>query len=119
MVVDFAAVSTFLSELGQPARTFGLQMYTELFMDDRAGRLVLDLGLHLDPSPLIEQGFLSPFDGYVRRVTFWGVWTVDKEFGAVLGRPGTLTDLSTTTCPRPPYWREDDFVSYLAWTCTE
>lgn len=70
----------------------------------------MDLGLHLDPAPLVTQGYLTPFDSYVRSCTFWGVWTIDKEFGAILGRPGTLLNLNIT-CPRPPYWRDDDFVS--------
>lgn len=76
---------------------------------DRAGRLVVDLGLHLDPSHLLEKGYLTSLDGYVRSRAFWGIWSLDKEVGAILGRP-SLVDL-LITCPRPPVWQEDDFVS--------
>ena len=76
----------------------------------RCGRLVTDLGLNLNPVPLVEAGLLTSLDSYMRSRTFWGVWSVDKEYGALLGRPGTLCDISIT-CPRPIYWLPDDFVS--------
>lgn len=76
----------------------------------RAGRIVTDLGLHLDPSALIDQGYISRLDGYVRCRTFWGVWTLDKEFGALLGRPATLVN-TCITCPQEDWCPEDDFVS--------
>lgn len=87
-------------------------------------------GLHLDPTALIERGILTQMDCYVRSRSFWGIFSLDKvgrcvtatpqpsylslrqEFNALLGRPGTLVDISIT-CPRPPRWHEDDHVSRI------
>ena len=48
-------------------------------------------------------------DSYVRCRAFWGIYSMDMEFGAILGRPGTLVDVNYT-CPRAPRWHEDDLV---------
>ena len=72
-------------------------------------RIANDLGLHLDPMPLIASRCLTQEEAYVRCITFWGIWTLDKEFGALLGRPCVFRDM-VITCPRPAYWRSEDFV---------
>lgn len=59
--------------------------------------------------PLIASRRLTQEEAYVRCITFWGIWTMDKEFGALLGRPCVFRDM-VITCPRPAYWRSEDFV---------
>lgn len=76
----------------------------------RSGRIVFDLGLHLDASFLLQKGVVTEEDLYVRSRAFWGVWVFDKEFSALVGRPSTLRDVQIT-CPKPDYWELDDFVS--------
>lgn len=74
------------------------------------GRLLLDLGLHLDPLPMVSRKILTPEDAWVRSRTFWGVWSVDKEFSALVGRPSVIRNI-IITCPKPEYWENEDFVS--------
>lgn len=76
----------------------------------RCGRLVLDLGLHLDPRQLMERGVLAAEESWLRSRTFWGIWSVDKEFSALVGRPSAIRDI-VVTCPKPAYWEAEDFVS--------
>lgn len=76
----------------------------------RCGRLVLDLGLHLDCLHLLDRGILTDKDRYVRSVTFWGIWSVDKEYSAMVGRPCSIRNV-VITCPKPGYWPLEDFVS--------
>ncbi|KAM0788051.1 hypothetical protein ACM66B_001223 [Microbotryomycetes sp. NB124-2] len=71
-------------------------------------RLVLDLGLHLDVSSHVATGKITTEHAYVRSVCFWGVWSLDKEFTALLGRPCILRNI-VITCPKPEYWPQDDF----------
>jgi hypothetical protein len=54
----------------------------------RCFRLVLDLGLHLDPYPLVEKGLMSREDAHVRLLAFWGCYVFDKGWAAYLGRTG-------------------------------
>ncbi|KAK4047657.1 hypothetical protein OIO90_006086 [Microbotryomycetes sp. JL221] len=71
-------------------------------------RLVLDLGLHLDVSALVPLGKVTIEQAYVRSQCFWGIWSLDKEFTALLGRPCMLRDI-VITCPMPAHWHADDF----------
>lgn len=71
---------------------------------------MLDLGLHLDCLHLLDRGILTDTDRYVRSVTFWGIWSVDKEYSAMVGRPCSIRNV-VITCPKPGYWALEDFVS--------
>lgn len=70
---------------------------------------MLDLGLHLDATPLVNQGRMTEEDLYVRCRTFWGIWSLDKEYSALVGRPSCLTG-TVCTSPRPGYWEAEDLV---------
>lgn len=41
-------------------------------------RIAFDLGLHVDMTPYVENGDLSPFEARVRQATFWGSYSADK-----------------------------------------
>lgn len=71
-----------------------------------------DLGLHLDASPLLEQGRISEEELYVRSRTFWGIWSLDKEFSALVGRPSCLRG-TVCTCLKPGYWELEDLVGFI------
>ncbi|KAJ5125859.1 hypothetical protein N7526_008036 [Penicillium atrosanguineum] len=50
-------------------------------------RLAFDLGLHLDMTPYVNQGDMSPHEADVRRAAFWGSYVADHFWGFYLGRP--------------------------------
>ncbi|KAJ5902774.1 hypothetical protein N7495_003302 [Penicillium taxi] len=50
-------------------------------------RLAFDLGLHLDMTPYVKQGDISPHEANVRRAAFWGSYVADHFWGFYLGRP--------------------------------
>lgn len=90
-----------------------LSDYTEsVLLHIRCGRLVLDLGLHLDCLHLLDRGILTDTDRYVRSVTFWGIWSVDKEYSAMVGRPCSIRNV-VITCPKSGHWTLEDFVSLV------
>jgi hypothetical protein len=41
-------------------------------------RLAFDLGLHLDMTPYVNQGQMSPSEAEVRRAAFWGSYVADQ-----------------------------------------
>ncbi|KAJ5746568.1 fungal-specific transcription factor domain-containing protein [Penicillium odoratum] len=50
-------------------------------------RLVFDLGLHIDMSPYVANESISEAEADVRRMVFWGAYTLDHHLGILLGRP--------------------------------
>lgn len=52
----------------------------------RCGRLVLDLGLHLDPTHLVDKGLLPAEAAWMRSRAFWGVWSVGEQSSSTAGR---------------------------------
>lgn len=68
---------------------------------------MLDLGLHLDPTHLVQKKILTEEVAWLRARTFWGVWSVDKEFSALVGRPSAIRGV-LITCPKPGYWPDED-----------
>jgi hypothetical protein len=41
-------------------------------------RLAFDLGLHLDMTPYVEKGKMTPLEAEVRRIAFWGSYVADQ-----------------------------------------
>lgn len=41
-------------------------------------RLAFDLGLHVDMTPYVERGDMSPVEADVRRAVFWGSYVADQ-----------------------------------------
>lgn len=41
-------------------------------------RLAFDLGLHLDMSSYVSNGSISPAEAELRRMVFWGAYTLDQ-----------------------------------------
>ncbi|KAH7239631.1 nitrogen assimilation transcription factor nit-4 [Fusarium solani] len=76
-----------------------------------AARMALSLGLHIDCSQWVASGLISQDEAEVRKVTWWGCYTVDKLFSIALGRPG-CTRKSQSTCPKPSL---DHDAEYEAW----
>ncbi|OAP65610.1 hypothetical protein AYL99_01582 [Fonsecaea erecta] len=50
-------------------------------------RLSFDLGLHLDMTPYVAKGLMSPTEAEARKMAFWGSFVVDHLWGFYLGRP--------------------------------
>ncbi|KAJ5545817.1 fungal-specific transcription factor domain-containing protein [Penicillium frequentans] len=65
-----------------------------------AMRLAFDLGLHIDMSPMVANGSISEVEADVRRMVFWGAYTLDHRWGFLLGRP-FRTNLEDVTIQRP------------------
>ncbi|KAH6647228.1 fungal-specific transcription factor domain-containing protein [Truncatella angustata] len=57
-----------------------------------ASRLVLDMGLHLDPGALVESNCMSPEEAELRRQIYWSLYCVDKLFASYTGRLCTMLD---------------------------
>ncbi|KAK4986997.1 hypothetical protein LTR50_004949 [Elasticomyces elasticus] len=53
-------------------------------------RMGIDLGIHLDPQKLRDQGYLSAEDVEERAFTFWGSFVSDRGWTAYLGRTESL-----------------------------
>ena len=66
-----------------------------------AFRMALDLGLHLDSQRLVELGYLSEEDYYVRSITFWGLFLFDRGWSTYMGRP-TVIPCDSINAQRPP-----------------
>lgn len=56
---------------------------------------------------------MTEADRYVRAVTFWGIWSVDKEYSALVGRPCNVRHV-VITCPKPNYWPQEDYDWWTA-----
>jgi hypothetical protein len=41
-------------------------------------RLAFDLGLHIDMAPYVAQGSISAAEAELRRMVFWGTYTLDQ-----------------------------------------
>ncbi|KAJ5387049.1 hypothetical protein N7509_009590 [Penicillium cosmopolitanum] len=60
-----------------------------------AFRMIIDLGMHVDATMLINMRQLSDEDLEIRRRVFWGAFVVDKVQALYQGRPATLQDFDT------------------------
>lgn len=60
-----------------------------------AFRMIIDLGMHVDPTMLTNMQRLSDEDVEIRRRVFWGAFVVDKIQSLYQGRPASLQDFDT------------------------
>lgn len=60
-----------------------------------AFRMIIDLGMHVDATMLINMRQLSDEDLEIRRRVFWGAFVVDKVQSLYQGRPASLQDFDT------------------------
>ncbi|KAJ5815105.1 hypothetical protein N7474_006882 [Penicillium riverlandense] len=60
-----------------------------------AFRMIIDLGMHVDPTMLSNIRHLSDEDIEIRRRVFWGAFVVDKIQSLYQGRPASLQDFDT------------------------
>ncbi|KAJ5934276.1 fungal-specific transcription factor domain-containing protein [Penicillium verhagenii] len=65
-----------------------------------AMRLAFDLGLHIDMSSYVANGSISEAEAEVRRMVFWGAYTLDHHWGYFLGRPFRM-NLEDVTVQKP------------------
>ncbi|KAE8420968.1 fungal-specific transcription factor domain-containing protein [Aspergillus pseudocaelatus] len=65
-----------------------------------AMRLAFDLGLHLDMTPYVEKGIISPEEADLRRMIFWGVYLSEQFWGFYLGR-SPQSPMSGVSAPKP------------------
>ncbi|KAJ5654521.1 fungal-specific transcription factor domain-containing protein [Penicillium lividum] len=65
-----------------------------------AMRLAFDLGLHIDMSPYVANGTISEAEADVRRMVFWGAYTLDHHWGFLLGCPFRM-NLEDVTVQKP------------------
>ncbi|KAK7215928.1 hypothetical protein V2G26_003931 [Clonostachys chloroleuca] len=61
-----------------------------------ATRMALNLGLHVDCSKCVPAGLLTPEEVEDRRVTWWGIYMLDKLFNIGLGRPSMIQERDIT-----------------------
>ncbi|KAJ5679445.1 fungal-specific transcription factor domain-containing protein [Penicillium macrosclerotiorum] len=80
-----------------------------------AMRLAFDLGLHIDMSTYVAKGSISTDEAELRRMVFWGAYTLDHHWGFLLGRPFRI-NMEDVTVDKP---RNDadsnnshDWISY-------
>ncbi|KAH8704981.1 putative fungal-specific transcription factor [Talaromyces proteolyticus] len=61
-------------------------------------RLAFDLGLHLDMTPYVKKGKMTPLEAEVRKVAFWGSYVADHFWGFYLGRPFRMNAGDISVC---------------------
>ncbi|KFY97712.1 hypothetical protein V498_01908 [Pseudogymnoascus sp. VKM F-4517 (FW-2822)] len=77
-----------------------------------AVRLSADLGLHRDPTCVVQNGSLSERELDVRRSTFWGVFVHDSMWSLYVGRPSSI-NIQDISISRPP--QEHDRLRSKKW----
>lgn len=55
----------------------GIESVSNVFLG-MAMRLAFDLGLHLDMSSYVSDGSISAVEAELRRMVFWGAYTLDQ-----------------------------------------
>lgn len=60
-----------------------------------AFRMIIDLGMHVDATMLMNMRRISDEDLEIRRRVFWGAFVVDKIQSLYQGRPASLQDFDT------------------------
>ncbi|KFY09392.1 hypothetical protein V491_08223 [Pseudogymnoascus sp. VKM F-3775] len=78
-----------------------------------AVRLSADLGLHRDPSCVVQNGSLSERELDVRRTTFWGVFVHDSMWSLYVGRPSSI-NVQDISISRPS--QEHDKLRSKKWS---
>ncbi|OOQ91005.1 Zn(II)2Cys6 transcription factor [Penicillium brasilianum] len=78
-----------------------------------AMRLAFDLGLHLDMSSHVSGGSISAAEAELRRMVFWGAYTLDQHWGFLLGRPFRI-NMEDVTVDRP--CRDSNWDQAQRWT---
>lgn len=63
-----------------------------------ANRLVLDMGLNLDPSSLVASGRMTIEEAELRRQIYWSLYCVDKLAASYTGR---VCSMLVRTCQLP------------------
>ncbi|KAH7152633.1 fungal-specific transcription factor domain-containing protein [Dactylonectria macrodidyma] len=76
-----------------------------------AARMALNLGLNMDCSPWVTSGIINEDQAEVRKVTWWGCYSLDKLFSIALGRPG-CTRKSQYTCAKPSLAHDAEFDTW-------
>lgn len=71
-----------------------------------ACRLSMDMGLHLDHTPLVRREVVSKRDAFIRSMVFWTTWYFDKEYCAFIGRPSAFKDIPISV-PKYPQLAKD------------
>ncbi|KAL6890876.1 hypothetical protein GGI43DRAFT_209394 [Trichoderma evansii] len=57
-----------------------------------ANRLIFDMGLHLDPSPLVVSGSMTTAEVELRRQSCWSLYCADKLAAGYTGRVCCMLD---------------------------
>ncbi|KAJ5380245.1 fungal-specific transcription factor domain-containing protein [Penicillium cataractarum] len=78
-----------------------------------AMRLAFDLGLHLDMSSYVSDGSISAAEAELRRMVFWGAYTLDQHWGFLLGRPFRI-NMEDVTVDKPG--RDSNWDQAQRWT---
>ncbi|KAJ5168261.1 uncharacterized protein N7482_003855 [Penicillium canariense] len=78
-----------------------------------AMRLAFDLGLHLDMSSCVADGSISAAEAELRRMVFWGAYTLDQHWGYLLGRPFRI-NMEDVTIDKPG--RDSTWDQAQRWT---
>ncbi|OKL56106.1 hypothetical protein UA08_08683 [Talaromyces atroroseus] len=78
-----------------------------------ATRMAYNIGLNLDCTHWVAKGLVSEEEAEVRKIAWWGVYTIDKLFAIALGRPAA-TKKAHVTCPRPELIPSVEYGPWLA-----
>ncbi|KAH7242972.1 fungal-specific transcription factor domain-containing protein [Fusarium solani] len=80
-----------LAVLGTAYHAFG-QDAAGWLHSGMANRLILDMGLHLDPGSLVISGHMTTEEAELRRQIYWSLYCVDKLSAGYTGRVCTMLD---------------------------
>ncbi|OGM42570.1 hypothetical protein ABOM_007965 [Aspergillus bombycis] len=80
-----------------------------------AMRMAFNLGLNLDCSSWVPTAHISGLEAEVRKVAWWGCYTLDKLFSLGHGRPG-MTRRCDITCPKPSKYQTAEFDPWIPWS---
>ncbi|KAK0388991.1 hypothetical protein NLU13_2568 [Sarocladium strictum] len=77
-----------------------------------ATRMAYNIGLNVDSQKWLKSGLITEEDAEVRKVAWYGCWTLDKLFCLHLGRSGTVPDRDVT-CGKPSL---TNWAEFEPWT---
>ncbi|KAE8133577.1 fungal-specific transcription factor domain-containing protein [Aspergillus pseudotamarii] len=83
-----------------------------------AMRMAFNLGLNLDCSNWVTTAHMSELDAEVRKVAWWGCYTLDKLFSLGHGRPG-MTRKYDISCPKPNKCQTAEFGPWIPWSTSD
>ncbi|CRG88784.1 Nitrogen assimilation transcription factor nirA [Talaromyces islandicus] len=76
-----------------------------------AVRMAYNLGLHVDPSKMVQRGFLTTQAAEIRSIAWWGCYLVEKLFTVGIGRPSIILERDVHA-PLPSILSEVDFYPW-------